>query len=121
MIRRPPRSTLFPYTTLFRSASLPDLPIQYADWGAWQRAEVERGAYSAQLDYWVKHLADASAVELPTDRPRPATLSYRGRMHTFALPAEVAAALRSLARSERVTLYMALVATYLVLLHRYTG
>src|SRR2546430_11316183 len=26
MIRRPPRSTLFPYTTLFRSASLLDLP-----------------------------------------------------------------------------------------------
>src|SRR2546421_5476804 len=25
MIRRPPRSTLFPYTTLFRSARLPDL------------------------------------------------------------------------------------------------
>src|SRR2546427_5791626 len=24
MIRRPPRSTLFPYTTLFRSASTPD-------------------------------------------------------------------------------------------------
>src|SRR6516165_11386156 len=24
MIRRPPRSTLFPYTTLFRSAGLPD-------------------------------------------------------------------------------------------------
>src|SRR5256885_15132307 len=24
MIRRPPRSTLFPYTTLFRSASMPD-------------------------------------------------------------------------------------------------
>src|SRR5258707_2313015 len=24
MIRRPPRSTLFPYTTLFRSACLPD-------------------------------------------------------------------------------------------------
>src|SRR3712207_6925534 len=26
MIRRPPRSTLFPYTTLFRSRSLPDAP-----------------------------------------------------------------------------------------------
>src|SRR3712207_7574701 len=25
MIRRPPRSTLFPYTTLFRSRALPDL------------------------------------------------------------------------------------------------
>src|SRR6267154_5342896 len=26
MIRRPPRSTLFPYTTLFRSSNLPNLP-----------------------------------------------------------------------------------------------
>src|SRR5260370_23829037 len=26
MIRRPPRSTLFPYTTLFRSNSIPALP-----------------------------------------------------------------------------------------------
>src|SRR3712207_7528638 len=28
MIRRPPRSTLFPYTTLFRSAALRGLPDQ---------------------------------------------------------------------------------------------
>src|SRR3712207_9017201 len=27
MIRRPPRSTLFPYTTLFRSDPLPDLAV----------------------------------------------------------------------------------------------
>src|SRR2546428_10124727 len=30
MIRRPPRSTLFPYTTLFRSLSRPLLPPQAA-------------------------------------------------------------------------------------------
>src|SRR2546422_9877705 len=29
MIRRPPRSTLFPYTTLFRSAALPKSPAIY--------------------------------------------------------------------------------------------
>src|SRR2546430_4525375 len=28
MIRRPPRSTLFPYTTLFRSCGLRDAPLQ---------------------------------------------------------------------------------------------
>src|SRR2546427_7796235 len=28
MIRRPPRSTLFPYTTLFRSAFLEPLPVR---------------------------------------------------------------------------------------------
>src|SRR5690242_20933750 len=27
MIRRPPRSTLFPYTTLFRSLAVPDRPV----------------------------------------------------------------------------------------------
>src|SRR3712207_8605380 len=31
MIRRPPRSTLFPYTTLFRSAAGPRRPGQAAD------------------------------------------------------------------------------------------
>src|SRR3712207_8193188 len=31
MIRRPPRSTLFPYTTLFRSEHVPDLPRVVAE------------------------------------------------------------------------------------------
>src|SRR3712207_8583889 len=29
MIRRPPRSTLFPYTTLFRSSSLGESPVSW--------------------------------------------------------------------------------------------
>src|SRR2546429_5981089 len=33
MIRRPPRSTLFPYTTLFRSGLIPDNPITDYDAG----------------------------------------------------------------------------------------
>src|SRR5258706_4290139 len=32
MIRRPPRSTLFPYTTLFRSPPKPKVPAFYTDW-----------------------------------------------------------------------------------------
>src|SRR5947208_11884255 len=38
MIRRPPRSTLFPYTTLFRSPSCRCRP------GGWGRASAGRGA-----------------------------------------------------------------------------
>src|SRR2546430_6224890 len=30
MIRRPPRSTLFPYTTLFRSVQAPEQPVEVA-------------------------------------------------------------------------------------------
>src|SRR5688572_32748181 len=31
MMRRPPRSTLFPYTTLFRSVVTKELPLAFAD------------------------------------------------------------------------------------------
>ena len=102
-------------------ARLPEPPIQYADWAAWQRAEVDGGAYAAQLEYWLKQLADVSPMDLPSDRPRPIEPSYRGGIHTFRLPGAGAAGLRMLARRERVTTYMVLVAAYLVLLHRYTG
>src|SRR5438046_5517865 len=40
MLRRPPRSTLFPYTTLFRS---PARPLRDRDHGAGGRAGVLRG------------------------------------------------------------------------------
>src|SRR2546430_4040716 len=50
MIRRPPRSTLFPYTTLFRSPSPSSLPLQKAqvrymrvrEQGAESREQVDR-------------------------------------------------------------------------------
>src|SRR2546425_8835544 len=35
MIRRPPRSTLFPYTTLFRSIDQHDVGVPIAAYGAW--------------------------------------------------------------------------------------
>src|SRR5437764_4532554 len=45
MSRRPPRSTLFPYTTLFRSASEPDRGTASADDASPRRAH-DRGAGS---------------------------------------------------------------------------
>src|SRR5690348_18020560 len=45
VIRRPPRSTLFPYTTLFRSQELLDLPEQRIG-----VAEVGKVVLSGQLD-----------------------------------------------------------------------
>src|SRR3712207_9455176 len=58
MIRRPPRSTLFPYTTLFRSATLPELP-------AARRARLteEWGITPTEMAW----LVNAGAVELVSD------------------------------------------------------
>ncbi|WP_037584798.1 condensation domain-containing protein, partial [Stigmatella aurantiaca] len=59
--------------------SLPELPLQYADYAVWQRGWLSGEVLEAQLGYWRKQLSEAPAVlELPTDRPRPAVRSTRG-------------------------------------------
>ncbi|WP_164019479.1 non-ribosomal peptide synthase/polyketide synthase, partial [Pyxidicoccus trucidator] len=53
---------------------LPELPVQYADFAAWQRQWLQGEALEAQFSYWRQQLAGSPQVlELPTDRPRPAT------------------------------------------------
>jgi amino acid adenylation domain-containing protein/non-ribosomal peptide synthase protein (TIGR01720 family) len=101
---------------------LAELPIQYADYAAWQRRWFAGDVADRQLAYWTAQLAGASHVlDLPTDRPRPAVASHRGAERSFALPADLSAALRDLARREGATLFMTLLAAFDALLHRYTG
>jgi amino acid adenylation domain-containing protein len=109
-----------------QSTALPPLPIQYADYAVWQResltAGMAGGLLERQLAYWRQQLADApSVLELPTDYPRPAVRSSRGAIHTFEIPAALAARLQALGRQEGATLFMVLLAGFKVLLQRYSG
>ncbi|MDC0706903.1 amino acid adenylation domain-containing protein [Stigmatella sp. ncwal1] len=103
--------------------SLPELPIQYADYAVWQRSWLSGEVLEAQLDYWRKQLSGAPAVlELPTDRPRPAVRSTRGAsLGGFELSPNVTRALRGLAQKEGVTFFMLMEAAFHTLLHRYSG
>src|SRR2546423_7860820 len=71
MIRRPPRSTLFPYTTLFRSVHVrPELNIYDQDWPIWtyqvQRSE-EHTSELQSLAYLVcRLLLEKKKSELTT-------------------------------------------------------
>ncbi|HEX5715840.1 MAG TPA: amino acid adenylation domain-containing protein, partial [Thermoanaerobaculia bacterium] len=95
--------------------ALPPLPIQYADFAVWQRKEL---AGEAQLGWWREQLAgELPVLELPLDHPRPPVQTFRGAKLPVTLPAE---ALRNLARGQGATLFMALLAGFLTLLHRYT-
>ncbi|HSU16596.1 non-ribosomal peptide synthetase [Longimicrobium sp.] len=101
-------------------AALPGLPVQYADYSAWQREKLSGGPLEEQVAWWRARLAGApTRLELPTDRPRPAAQSYRGALHRFTLPAALADALEALARREGATLYMVLLAAFQLLLARY--
>ncbi|MGZ3607111.1 MAG: non-ribosomal peptide synthetase [Syntrophales bacterium] len=73
------------------------------------------------LDYWKIRLSDASILELPIDKTRPAVQSYRGESLQFVLSPGLTEELKTLSRREGVTLFMILVAAFQVLLHRYSG
>ncbi len=73
-------------------------------------------------DYWLARLdGEPVALDLPLDRPRPPRPSYRGDTVPVALDQAETHALRRLARAEGVSLYVALLAVYTLLLHRYGG
>ena len=98
------------------------LPVQYADYALWQRAWLQGAVLQRQRDYWHAALADApAALELPLDHARPAQQSFRGAHLPVVLPAELSAALQQLARREGATLFMVLLASYQLLLSRWSG
>jgi amino acid adenylation domain-containing protein len=102
--------------------ALDDLPVQYADFAAWQRAWLSGDALDAQLAYWRGRLAGAPAVlELPTDRPRPAVQSHRGDVRSFEVCPALHARLVALAREADATPFMVLLAAFDLLVHRLSG
>ncbi|HEX6287623.1 MAG TPA: amino acid adenylation domain-containing protein, partial [Herpetosiphonaceae bacterium] len=101
---------------------LPELPIQYADYAAWQRAWVQSSAATSQIAYWKQRLADLPpALELPLDHPRPTIQSYQGASLDITLSRALTEALNGLSQREGVTLYMTLLAAFKLLLFRHTG
>jgi aspartate racemase len=104
---------------------LRDLPIQYTDYSQWQRQWFSGELYESQLAFWKKQFETLPAVlELPSDHPRPnqqAYKAFRGAHHTICLSPQLTQSLKQLCQKKGVTLFMALIAIYKTLLHRYTG
>src|SRR5262249_27736346 len=63
----------------------------------------------------------SAALQLPTDRSRPAAQSYRGAQQTLIISKQIMERLKALSQEQGVTLFMTLLATYQTLLYRYSG
>ncbi len=100
---------------------LEPLKVQYADFAAWQRRDVENATLHGQLDYWREKLHGAPVLTLPTDRPRPAQRTSAGSYLMTTLPRATLAELKRMSARQGATPFMTLLACFKLLLARYSG
>jgi len=100
---------------------LPELFVQYGDYAAWQRSFDGEDKWEKDLSYWQNQLSGCPSLELPGDFPRPPVITHRGARETVHIPASLGRELRRLAETEGVSLFMALLTVFSILLSRYSG
>jgi amino acid adenylation domain-containing protein len=100
-------------------SGLADLPLQFADYAAWERAA--GGGPDGAESYWRRVLSGFETIEFPTDRSRPLLDSFDGALAERISGPALLAGLRELSRQEGTTAFVAILAALLALLHRYTG
>ncbi|MEW5250282.1 amino acid adenylation domain-containing protein [Microbulbifer discodermiae] len=91
---------------------LPQLPVQYRDYAAWQRRVLTPEQMQVPMDYWRAALAGAEAAELPADFPRPAIFDSSGAEMDWQLDASWLQRCESFARRRRTSLYALLLGAY---------
>ncbi|HEV7627882.1 MAG TPA: condensation domain-containing protein, partial [Streptomyces sp.] len=111
------------YAAFLRGAAdpLPALPVQYADYAAWQRRLVDGGLLREQAEYWQEALADApEPLEVPADRPRPSRPDHAGAVG-LNLDEEVTAGLKALVKRHRLHISTVLLSGWAAVLGRLSG
>lgn len=104
-----------------KPAGLPALPVQYADFAAWQHRWIGSAMRGRQLAYWESQLADLVPLALPTDHSRNEQSSPRGATAAFMVPDALASRLKFLGLQEEATPFVVFLAAFKVLLSRYSS
>ncbi len=106
-------STTYENETKGLPTDLPELPLQFPDFAAWQRERQENGEYDRSVAHWTESLRGApETVPLPLDRPRGAVRSSAGGTERFTLPGGVRERIAGAARARGGTPFMALFAAW---------
>jgi amino acid adenylation domain-containing protein len=100
---------------------LPPLALQYGAFAARQRERLREADVQVRLAGARDRIAAVPPLVLPTDRPRPADPGYRAAVHAFELDRTVLDAAWTLSRAGAASLHSTLLATFAVLLSRWSG
>ncbi|MCY0944140.1 condensation domain-containing protein [Streptomyces antarcticus] len=98
------------------------LERQFADYAVRQRERLAGPRRDKLVSYWGERLAGSpTALDLPTDRPRPAEATFRGDRYAFTVPQDLHLELTALGRAAGASLFMTCLAGFGVLLSRWSG
>jgi hypothetical protein len=103
---------------------LAELPLSFSEFSRAQHRRMAGPAGTAELDWWKQYLAGAPlSLQLPIEDPdRPeGSPQASAEPVSMDLPVELSTQLRALARRERTTLFMTMLAAFEVLVQRITG
>ena len=115
-------STLYQAAVRKETDTLPNLPIQYADYAVWAAKHLTDGRMQKQVLYWKTKLAALPAyLELSGDRLYPEKRTPWGETAAIVIDASLRDLLRKIAQQEGATMFMTLLAAFAVLLYRKSG
>ncbi|MGL4343602.1 MAG: amino acid adenylation domain-containing protein, partial [Cellulosilyticaceae bacterium] len=110
------------FIRLYSGEALPLPQRQYKDFSEWQNKQFKEGKFEVEKAYWRGVFEKQPEVlNLPYDYPRPAFQSFKGARFDFEISQELREQLETLARNTDTTVYMILLATYNMLLAKYSG
>ena len=104
-----------------RAATLCPLPVQYADFASWQRAQLTDDVTARELGYWRQALAGLEPLNLPTDRARPLERDPAGAGVEVTLPRELTDAVLKLSGETGTTPFMTMMAAWATTLARHSA
>jgi hypothetical protein len=110
------------FQALFNGEELPGLKIQYKDFVHWQKNLLQAGEIRKQENFWLNEFkGDLPLLNLPTDYARPEIKSFAGNSLNFEIPVEESRALKQLALRTNASIFMILLAVYVILLAKLSG
>lgn len=105
---------------LYSGATLPPLTLQFKDYAVWLQRQSETAAMQEQGRFWHELFTDPQPSELPTDRPRGSSASFRGEEFRFVLDRQVYHDITALTAGCGATLHILLLAALHQLVGRYS-
>lgn len=108
-------------TELYEGKILPEPKLQYKDFCEWQREMEGSDFMKSREEYWVnKFSGEIPVLNMPTDYPRPSIFSFEGDEINFTLGRNLTNKLYKITMEAEATIYMVILASYNVLLNKYT-